>query len=162
MTPTGSTGVSLHGMRPRHREMPETESVTAAPRVFAAVAWLRRTAGFRGSWHRIQNSASAIAPPTASRNRSGIPGRGPKRRSGFMGIRYTWQDSVSSSCCARYGTLRSRCLLLAGIGFNLRRHLDLGTACRLGGVGLRHRVTCLPRRTIAFLIRYAHHDPSRR
>ena len=44
---------------------------TAAWRTCDGVAGLRRMAGAGRGWHRIQQSAIAIAPPTTSRNKSG-------------------------------------------------------------------------------------------
>jgi hypothetical protein len=69
---------------------------TGARRTFDGVAGLRRTAGVGASWHRIQNSPTAIAPPTSSRNRSGDARRGLNGRNGIMSISYTKSRFVTS------------------------------------------------------------------
>ena len=54
------------------------------------VAGVRFIAGRRGSWHPSQNSARAITPPSASRNRYGATTRRPKGRNGVTGTILHW------------------------------------------------------------------------
>jgi len=70
----------------RHDPFPRASS---ARRTSRAVRGLLCTAGRRGSWHQSQNSARAITPPSARRNRYGPATRRPKGRNGIMGAAYT-------------------------------------------------------------------------
>ena len=68
-----------------------------ARRAFDGVAGFRRPAGLGASWHRIQYSPKAIAPPTSSRNRSGDARLFLKGRKGLIEILYTRSRSITSS-----------------------------------------------------------------
>ena len=78
-------------------------------RTFGGVAGVRRTAGVGTSWHRIQYSPTAIAPPTSSKSRSGDARRGLKGRIGIMCIPYTgWRSVTSRIRSPQVGQVRMR------------------------------------------------------